>query len=490
MGGYELLWPDDSPGAWVGRVRDTDGFQRTVVVRPIDPADLVEGRLTPEASERLRLIMDRSHPALVALLDVCREGDSVFMVTEHVPGADLEAVAKAAPGGLSADVVASLGKEVCLALEVLHGRPGVRGGATALSHGAIDGRSIRLSRTGAVRVACPACALSTSDPDHPPDPSDDLFALGLALRPLVPPGTALASVMARATTVHPELRYQNAGAMRLALDQALRSLDPNLGPRERRRRSDALHSQLAALVALALDGREAQGERVGLIPMDRLDFAPGPGSLFIEVEQGEGPSEPAQGGQPVEPIRQRRDRRTLELVPSGELDRPQPQPAVPLEPAPGRPAGWHSTLEPHPAKGATPTHDTEETPALWGAIGDPDQSPAAPPGHVELSDLLVVDAIPRGPGEEPAPPEPAPPVLLPIPATREGYHSASRRVPLTESPHFRLLIVAVSVLLALLVCLGALLVDRGHRQALADALPDVSWDPENRPEAPGAVSPL
>lgn len=478
LGGYELLRPERSPGSWLARVRDSDGFQRSVVVRVLDPAELVDGRLTQELAERLRLIADRSHPSLMALLDVCRDGDTIFAVMEHVPGSDLEAVARAAPGALPPDVIASIGKDVCLAIEALHGRPGSRAGGPPLVHGAIDGGAIRLSRRGEVRLTVPGLALPASDLPH--DPVEDLFSLGLALRPLCGPGTALASVLARATTVHPELRYQNAGAMRLALDQALRSLDPNLSPRERRRRSDALQTRLAALVALAQEREEARGEPGGLIPMDRHDFAPGPGSMFIEVERGEGPSDSPRPGAPVAPVRQRRDRHTLELVPTADQGL-HAHAAIPLAAAPGRPAG--ATLE-HLAAGHTPSHDTEETPALWQHIeGD---AAAAPPAHVELSDLLVVDAIPRA-GEQPAvpPPAPEPPLLSPVPSTRAGYRSESRRMPLLASPLFRLLVVAVVVLVSLLVCLGALLVDRGHRQAAMDALPSASWEVE-----PGAIPSL
>lgn len=486
LGAYELVRPAEQPGAWVARLRTRDGIDRSVVVHPLDEV-LDEGRLDPAAAERMRLIQERSHPAMIALLDVCRDGPHVFAVTEHVPGASLADVVDRA-GGLSPEVVGTIAKEVCLALDALHGRPGVRSGAAPIAHGGVDQRAIRISRAGQVRLTCPVCTAPRAESDGPAEPAGDLFALGLALRSLVPPGSALSSVLARATTVHPQLRYPNAGAMRLALDQALRSVDPNQGPRERRRRSEAIHAQLATLVDQVLGQSRGQDGVGATIPLDRHDFVSGPGSLFIDVEQGEGePTGPA--GTPAPAVSHRRDRRTLEMAPSGELG-PAVQAPVELERVPGHRAG-RPTLEAQ----ASP-HDTEVSPALHPDLAQELERPA----HQEVSDLLVVDAIPRG-DEAPPAKDPPPAVKGAGPAAhgapertvsgRPAYRSASRRVPLMASAQFRLLLVALAVLGALLISLSALLVDRGRRAAEARFVPAAPWDLQGPSEQPpGAVSPL
>lgn len=494
FGVYEILRPGDTAGTWVARLRSSDGQAHSVMVHALDERDLEDGRLAARSAERLRLIQDRSHPAMVALLDVCRAGERIIAVTEHVPGADLAEVVEVA-GSLSAEVVGSIAKEVCLALESLHGRAGGRAGASAVVHGQVDARAIRLARHGQVRLKCPVSSPVPVDGAPPPDVAGDLFELGRVLRSLVPPGSALSSVLARATTVHPQLRYPNAGAMRLALDQALRSIDPNQGPRERRRRSEAVHAQLAALVEQVLAQRGVEVD-ADVVPLDRHDFISGPGSLFIDVELGEGasvPGEAAEGGA-SRVVSHRRDRRTLEMPPAAELDHRAAHPAVELEHAGGHRAPFaardRSTVEAPPSH-----HDTEETPALHaGLFGE-----VGTPHHAEVSDLLVVDVIPR-PGEAPVPAasaaaeadHSAPVERLPTVAPhRPAYRSASRRLPLVASAPFRLLIVALAVLGALMICLAALLVDRGRRNAEAHFVPAAQWDvPGPSDPPPGSVSPL
>ena len=447
IGGYEILRRLDDGGEgglYAARARDRHGVPRVVALRLFRADQIAEGAPLPGVLERLRVSAPRPHPSLVHLFDLGVDGDQPFLVMEYVEGICLEALAAALPGPLPPELVAFVGREVCSALEALHRGPRGRGTSFGLVHGGVSARRILVSRTGEVKLGgvergTGRVSADLSEDGHA-DVRTDLYALGQSLLPLVPKGSPLDAVLSRATSDDPDHGFQSARALRLALDVASRSGISSAPARDRRRRDEVQQAQLAGLFALAEELADDGDDRfaaLGPQPMDRFGFTPRHGMLLGAVDPEPTSSEPE-----PEPAPRRRGRRTREIEPS---------PFIEVHPEP----------------------EVLDFSSDWdhGDAGDGTSDDSAPPLGVGEDASLGDEAA-----FEPNPPEvaaialPAPPAF-PDRSTdqreAEWALSSALATPLVSHPAFRLLVVATAVLLALLVSLGFLLVDRGRREAEA-----------------------
>lgn len=128
--------------------------------------------------EAARLAARLAHPHILGVLDVNREADRPYVVTEYVDGAGLDAVARLA-GRLPASRACDLVRQVALALAHAHGM--------GVAHGRLSAAAVRVGRPGGGGPERMAVKLDGFAGDRPAaaTPADDLHALGALLADLL-----------------------------------------------------------------------------------------------------------------------------------------------------------------------------------------------------------------------------------------------------------------------------------------------------------------
>lgn len=159
LGQWELrerLATSQSGEIWLARDTDEQAPPEPVAVK------LIAGELTRQAAflkpflEETKLVAQLSHPNLVAVLDLCRVGDDVFVVTELVKGesladiaAELSARGRHIPPALAASVLSS----ACAALEYAHKATGPASGGASRAHRGLRPSNVLLGYDGQVKVS-------------------------------------------------------------------------------------------------------------------------------------------------------------------------------------------------------------------------------------------------------------------------------------------------------------------------------------------------
>jgi len=130
------------PGAECGRMVAVKRVARGCVGEP-----LVESWFAREASVAARL----SHPNIVSVLDVCRDGDGrLCLVMEYIDGPTLAELAGTGP--LPVAVAIRIACELLASLGYLHTLR-IPGGRRRLIHGDVTPENVLLSRDGSVKLA-------------------------------------------------------------------------------------------------------------------------------------------------------------------------------------------------------------------------------------------------------------------------------------------------------------------------------------------------
>jgi hypothetical protein len=201
---------------------------------------LLKGQLHPAVRERLGRVREIAHGGVANLFGVERDAGAAWLVWEYVEGKPFDAYAAEAERSLRE--LASAGREMALALDLLH--------MQGIVHGAVHGGNVIVSPGGAVRLTHISPLLYT-------DPAQDAEAVAALLESAVAlrggENSSLGWLLARARDERLGLR---ALAARLAALIESRELEDAGGANvdeDRRPRRRALY----AAVAVALVGAGA-----------------------------------------------------------------------------------------------------------------------------------------------------------------------------------------------------------------------------------------
>ncbi|MBK8480287.1 MAG: serine/threonine protein kinase [Proteobacteria bacterium] len=140
---------------YLARVVGAAGFQKLVVIKKILPhlaeqATFVEG-LVKEA----KLLTELTHPNIVQVLDLGRDGRDYFMAMEYVPGYNLATIAHYCAQKrmvIPASVCTYIGLQVLAALEYAHGMVDAEGNRRNVIHRDVSPQNVLVDRGGPVKL--------------------------------------------------------------------------------------------------------------------------------------------------------------------------------------------------------------------------------------------------------------------------------------------------------------------------------------------------
>lgn len=144
---------------------------RGVTVKRMEDDCLLKGQLHPAVRERLGRVREIAHGGVANLFGVERDAGAAWLVWEYVEGDPFDAYA--AHPKRSLRELASAGREVALAVDLLH--------MQGIVHGSIHGNNVIVSPGGAVRLTH-VSPLLYSDPSHDADAVIALLESAVALR--------------------------------------------------------------------------------------------------------------------------------------------------------------------------------------------------------------------------------------------------------------------------------------------------------------------
>jgi hypothetical protein len=224
---------------------------RGVVVKRMEYDCLLKGQLHPAVRERLGRVREIAHAGVANLFGVERDAGAAWLVWEYVEGQPFDEYAAAPERSLRE--LASAGREVALALDLLH--------MQGIVHGAVHGGNVIVSPTGAVRLTH-VSPLLYNEPAQDAEAVAGLLESAVALRG--GENSSLGWLLARAREERLGLR---ALAARLAALIESRELEDTGSPEveeDRRPRRRALYTAVA--VALLGAGAGVVSWRMAVSP--------------------------------------------------------------------------------------------------------------------------------------------------------------------------------------------------------------------------------
>lgn len=267
----------------LGRQIGLGGFEKKVVIKKILPHLVVQPAFVQQFLEEARVAARLSHPHIVQIFDVGREGDDYYIVMELIAGADWNTLIRTAiqlgepiPLAISARLMTG----VCAGLHAAHTFQDDQGVARPVIHRDISPHNVLLGLDGAVKITDFGVAKASDSVSQtntgtlkgkvafmapelilgkPADPRVDIFAAGLCLyfavtqhqpyyrdseikslkavleQEVPAPSTLrhdlpadLERIILRAVARNPDERYQSAAAFQADLDTWLSRAAPGV----------------------------------------------------------------------------------------------------------------------------------------------------------------------------------------------------------------------------------------------------------------------
>jgi serine/threonine-protein kinase len=256
------------------RLTGAAGFQRDVVLKRLHAQNAGDGELATMFADEARLLGFLRHPNIVQALDFREEAGQRFLVLEYLEGATLAQILRDGRDVPPA-MVAFVGREICRALDYVHGVRAADGAPLEVVHHDVTPSNIILTDEGAVKLLdfglarftrashVPRAEVVKGKPSYLApeqlrgarvDGRADLFALGIVLhecltgvrlfrgdddaatlrqvleKPIAAPSKvragvprALDRIVMRALERDPERRYASAALMARDLDEVVLS---------------------------------------------------------------------------------------------------------------------------------------------------------------------------------------------------------------------------------------------------------------------------
>lgn len=251
---------------------------RGVVVKRMEDDCILKGQLHPAVKERLGRVREIAHGGVANLFGVERDAGEPWLIWEYVEGQTFDAYAAGTDRTLRE--LAAAGREVALAVDLLH--------AQGIVHGAVHGGNVIVSPGGGVRLTHVSPLLYT-DPAHDAVAVTALLESAVALRG--GENSSLGWLLARAREEQLGLRPL---AARLAALIESRELEDAVTPEEvhedQRPRRRALYG--AAIVTILGLGAGIVAWRLAVSPELRASVKERVDGWvrFAEARQGGGPA--------------------------------------------------------------------------------------------------------------------------------------------------------------------------------------------------------
>ena len=202
---------------------------REVAIKVIRPELSAEPSFVRRFEAEARTIARIAHPHIVPLIDFWRAADNAYLVLALLPGGSLAAAVRGSH--IEATASRRILTQIAAALDHAHSQ-GVAHGDLKAGNVLLDGSgNAYLSDFGiAARLLDPEVVHSVSSapqyraPEESvtgPTPAADRYALGVLAGELLGPGAGLDEVLARATAVNPDDRYQTSLAFVRDLEEAM-----------------------------------------------------------------------------------------------------------------------------------------------------------------------------------------------------------------------------------------------------------------------------
>jgi len=158
FGRYQLLRPIGAGGmaeVFLARQTGLGGFEKNIVVKRILPNLSVDHSFVEMFLQEAKLSARISHPNVVQIFDVGREGTQYFIAMEYVKGWDLNAILRLCmrlqmpfPVELAARVVAN----ICAGLHAAHSATDEHGRPVAIIHRDVSPHNVLVSSDGQVKL--------------------------------------------------------------------------------------------------------------------------------------------------------------------------------------------------------------------------------------------------------------------------------------------------------------------------------------------------
>ncbi|HEU5055783.1 MAG TPA: serine/threonine-protein kinase, partial [Kofleriaceae bacterium] len=270
---YQLVGRLDQGGMgeiFLARMAGTAGFSREVVIKRLRRALAAEPHAVSAFVEEARLLAGMSHPNVCQVHDLVAEDGQLYLVMEYLHGLPLGEVM--ARGPIEMRQLCGIAVQVCEGLHHVHSLRRPDGSPAGAIHRDISPSNLFITASGAVVILDFGIAKTFDSAQLTPchvvkgkrafmspqqmggeklDARTDLYSLGVVLSDAA--GSAeLDGVIARATEILPEARFQSAREMREAIERAAAAVGGAAAP-----------SDLADWLAAGFAGElEARRERV------------------------------------------------------------------------------------------------------------------------------------------------------------------------------------------------------------------------------------
>ena len=158
LGRYRLIQPLGVGGmaeAFRATYSGPAGFERTVVVKRILPANCADPEFLQMFAAEARILGMLHHPNVVQVYDFGESDGTFFLVLEYVDGPSLGRLLKTlrkAGRPIPAAVAAYIAREICRALDYVHGLRTSDGEPLNVIHRDVTPSNIMLTMTGAVKL--------------------------------------------------------------------------------------------------------------------------------------------------------------------------------------------------------------------------------------------------------------------------------------------------------------------------------------------------
>jgi serine/threonine-protein kinase len=140
---------------WLATTQGPAGFQKDVVIKRILPQFANDATFVEMFLDEARLAASLSHPHIVSIFNLGKDGDSYFIAMEFIEGYDLSRlIVRAKTRGLSipAHIAVRIVADACAGLDYAHNFVDREGNRVGLVHRDISPHNLLISRNGVVKL--------------------------------------------------------------------------------------------------------------------------------------------------------------------------------------------------------------------------------------------------------------------------------------------------------------------------------------------------
>lgn len=158
IGRYEVIRPiaaGDTAELFLAKQTGLEGFERVVFIKRIRDELAAEEKFVKAFLEEARLVAKLSHPNIVEVYDLGKDGEAYFVAMEYVQGRTLTRVASRAMelgARLTPQFVARCISEICAGLQFAHTMSDASGKNQRIVHGGISPRKVIVAFSGVSKL--------------------------------------------------------------------------------------------------------------------------------------------------------------------------------------------------------------------------------------------------------------------------------------------------------------------------------------------------